>query len=72
MTTKTKVTKRETLNIRIKTEERGLVDPAAHLRGQNRTDFNSNLEAARCAAEDALLGRTLITASPRAAAPPNE
>jgi uncharacterized protein (DUF1778 family) len=55
---------RESLNIRIKPEERGLIDRAARVRGQNRTDFI--LEAARKAAEEALLDRTLITVSPKA------
>lgn len=56
--------RRETLNIRIKAEERGLIDRAARARGQNRTDFI--LDAARRAAEDALLDRALITVSPEA------
>jgi uncharacterized protein (DUF1778 family) len=56
--------RRETLNIRIKPDERGLIDRAARARGQNRTDFI--LEAARRAAEDALLDRALITVSPEA------
>jgi uncharacterized protein (DUF1778 family) len=64
MAGKTQTQRRETLNIRIKSEERGLIDRAARVRGQNRTDFI--LEAARRAAEDALLDRTLITASPEA------
>ncbi len=54
--------KRETLNIRIKPEERGLIDRAARLQGKNRTDFV--LEAARRAAEDALFDRTLLVVSP--------
>ena len=45
--------KRETLKIRIKPEERKLIDRAAKTRGKNRTDFI--LEAARRAAEDAFL-----------------
>ena len=45
--------KRETLNIRIKPEERNLIDRAAKTRGKNRTDFI--LDAARRAAEDALV-----------------
>jgi uncharacterized protein (DUF1778 family) len=57
MTAEIKVTKRETLNIRI-------AHRAARLRGQNRTDFI--LDAARRAAEEALLDRTLITVSPEA------
>jgi uncharacterized protein (DUF1778 family) len=55
---------RETLNIRIRADERGLIDRAARARGQNRTDFI--LEAARRAAEDALLDRTMISVSPEA------
>ena len=31
-------TKRETLNIRIKPEERNLIDRAARMRGKNRTE----------------------------------
>lgn len=50
--------KRETLNIRIKPEERGLIDRAARAKGKNRTDFI--LDAARLAAEEALLDQTLI------------
>lgn len=56
--------KRETLNIRIKPEERSLIDRAAKARGKNRTDFV--LDAARTAAEEALLDQTIITASPEA------
>jgi uncharacterized protein (DUF1778 family) len=50
--------KRDTLNIRIKPEERSLIDRAAKIRGKNRTDFV--LEAARAAAEEALLDQTII------------
>jgi uncharacterized protein (DUF1778 family) len=56
--------KRDTLNLRIKPEERNLIDRAAKLRGKNRTDFV--LEAARAAAEDALLDQTIIRATPEA------
>ncbi len=56
--------KRETLNIRIKPEERNLIDRAAKSRGKNRTDFI--LDAARLAAEDALLDQLVITVSPEA------
>src|SRR5260370_38716597 len=55
--------KRETLNLRIKPEERGLIDRAAKSVGKNRTDFV--LEAARPAAEEALLDRTIFTVSRR-------
>jgi uncharacterized protein (DUF1778 family) len=56
--------KRQTLNLRIKADERGLIDRAAKSVGKNRTDFV--LEAARRAAEDALLDRTVLTVSPKA------
>ena len=56
--------KRETLNLRIKPEERGLIDRAAASQGKTRTDFV--LEAARRAAEDALVDRIVLTVSPRA------
>lgn len=55
---------RETLNIRIQAEERNLIDRAAKARGKTRTDFI--LEAARAAAEEALLDQALIVASPEA------
>lgn len=55
---------RETLNIRIRADERSLIDRAAKARGTNRTDFI--LDAARRAAEDALLDRALIVADPKA------
>ncbi len=54
--------KRETLNIRIKPEERMLIDRAAKARGKNRTDFILN--AARLAAEEVLLDQKVITVSP--------
>jgi uncharacterized protein (DUF1778 family) len=57
----TSAQRRQTLNIRIKPDERSLIDRAAQVRGQNRTDFI--LEAARRAAEEALLDRTLISVS---------
>ncbi len=56
--------KRQTLNLRIKPEERGLIDRAAKTLGKNRTDFV--LDAARRAAEDALLDRTVLMVSPKA------
>ena len=55
---------RDTLNLRIKPELRGLIDRAAELTGKNRTDFVLN--AARNAAEDALLDRTVFAVSPKA------
>jgi uncharacterized protein (DUF1778 family) len=56
--------KRETLNLRIKPEERNLIDRAAKARGKTRTDFV--LEAARTAAEETLLDQTLVTTAPEA------
>jgi uncharacterized protein (DUF1778 family) len=56
--------KRATLNLRIKPEERGFIDRAAKAVGKNRTDFV--LDAARRAAEEALLDRTIFTVSPKA------
>jgi uncharacterized protein (DUF1778 family) len=56
--------RRKTLNIRIRPEERSLIDRAAKVRGKNRTDFI--LDAARMAAEEALLDQALITVSPEA------
>ena len=56
--------KRQSINLRIKAEERGLIDRAAKMLGKNRTDFV--LDAARRAAEDALLDRTVLTVSPKA------
>jgi len=58
----TEAAKRSTLNIRIKPEERGLIDEAARALGKTRTDFI--LDAARRMAEDTLLDRTLIKVSP--------
>ena len=54
-------TKRDTLNLRIKPAERGLIDRAALLTGKTRTDFV--LEAARRAAVEALTERTLFSVS---------
>ncbi|MCC6587352.1 MAG: DUF1778 domain-containing protein [Bryobacterales bacterium] len=50
--------RRETLNVRIKPELRALIDQAAFLAGKNRTEFV--LDAARRAAEEALLDRTVF------------
>lgn len=59
-----KSTRRDTLNLRIKPEERGLIDRAASVTGKTRTEFV--LEAARHAAEEALLDRKIFTVSPEA------
>jgi uncharacterized protein (DUF1778 family) len=56
--------KRDTLNLRIKPEVRGLIDRAAKARGKTRTDFI--LDAARLAAEETLLDQALIRVSPQA------
>jgi uncharacterized protein (DUF1778 family) len=50
--------KRQTLNLRIKPEERELIDRAARASGKNRTEFI--LDATRRAAEDALLDQALL------------
>lgn len=55
---------RVALNMRIKPHVRELIDRAAGLAGKNRTDFV--LDAARRAAEDTLLDRTVFTVSPKA------
>lgn len=64
MTAAARPNKRTNLNIRIKADERGLIDRAARARGQTRTDFI--LEAARKAAEEALLDRTVMIVDPKA------
>jgi len=56
---KSRTAPRDTLNLRIRPEERGLIDRAATITGKTRTDFV--LEAARRAAEEALLDRTVLT-----------
>ncbi|MDR0780410.1 MAG: DUF1778 domain-containing protein [Pseudomonadales bacterium] len=63
-TSSTTPSRRETLNLRIKPEERNLIDRAAKVRGKNRTDFV--LDAARLAAEEVLLEQSFIAASPQA------
>lgn len=52
---------RDTLNMRIKPEDRSLFDWAAKAQGKTRTDFI--LEAARRAAEETMLDRTLVQVS---------
>jgi uncharacterized protein (DUF1778 family) len=53
---------RDTLNLRIKPEVRGLIERAAALLGKTRTDFV--LEASQRAAEEALLDRSVFAVSP--------
>lgn len=55
--------KRQTLNLRIRPEVRGLIDRAAKLTGKNRTEFV--LEAAQHAAEDALLDQAVLKVEPK-------
>jgi uncharacterized protein (DUF1778 family) len=58
MATRTQTGQRETLNFRVKTADRDLIDRAARLLGKSRTDFM--VESARQAAQDALLDQTLF------------
>jgi len=56
--------RREALNLRIQPQVRELIDRAAELAGKNRTTFV--LDAARRAAEDTILDRTVLAVSPKA------
>lgn len=58
------IAKRQTLNLRIRAEERALIDRAAQVLGKNRTEFI--LEASRRAAEEALLEQALLRVGPEA------
>jgi uncharacterized protein (DUF1778 family) len=62
MVARSRASRRETLNFRVKAEDRSLIDQAARLLGKSRTDFM--LEAARRAAQDALLDQTLFKVTP--------
>ena len=55
--------RRDTLNIRIKSEVCRLIDGAAVSSGRNRTDFA--FDAARHAAEHGLVDRTVFVLSPK-------
>jgi uncharacterized protein (DUF1778 family) len=55
---------REPLNMRVLPETRSLIDLAAKLLGKNRTDFV--IDAARQAAQHALLDRTVIPINAKA------
>ena len=59
-----KPARRETLNLRIPAAERSLIDRAAISSGKTRTDFI--LSAARRAAEEALLDRTVLAVDAKA------
>ncbi|RVU13977.1 DUF1778 domain-containing protein [Methylobacterium oryzihabitans] len=50
------------VNLRMREDLRGLIDRAAKAHGKSRSDFM--IEAARRAAEDALLDQTLIRIDP--------
>jgi len=56
--------KRESLNIRIKPDDRCLIDYAAKLLNKNRTDFV--LEASRRFAEESILEQTVLKFKPEA------
>lgn len=51
-------TRSAVINIRVRAEDRAVIDQAAAAQGKSRSDFM--LEASRRAAEEALLDRTLI------------
>ena len=55
---------RDTLNLRIKPQDRALIDRAASLLGKSPTDFV--IEAARQASANLLLDRTVLVLKPRA------
>jgi uncharacterized protein (DUF1778 family) len=57
-----KSARRETLDLRIPAAERGLIDRAAKSNGKTRTDFI--LSAARRAAEEESLDRTIFVVGP--------
>jgi uncharacterized protein (DUF1778 family) len=59
-------TARDTLNMRIKPEDRTLFDWAAKVQGKTRTGFI--LEAARRAAAEALFDRAVVQVSAKASA----
>ena len=56
--------RRDTLNLRVPSTVRNLIDRAAESMGITRTDFI--LGAARRAAEDRLLDRAMVSVSPEA------
>lgn len=50
------------VNLRIREDVRGLIDRAARAQGKTRSDFM--IDAARRAAEDAILDQTLVRVEP--------
>lgn len=63
-TTEPAAPRRDTLNLRIPSADRNLIDQAAAALGATRTDFI--LRAARRAAEETLLDRAVLCVSPEA------
>jgi len=63
-TTENRVGKRESVNIRIRPEDRRLIDRAAQIRGKNRTELI--LDAARREAEEIVLEQTFVRIDPTA------
>ena len=59
-----KAPKRDTLNLRVRTSDRSLIDRAAEATGKTRTNFI--LDATRRAAEEALMDQTQFILSPEA------
>ncbi|MCR1767227.1 DUF1778 domain-containing protein [Burkholderia glumae] len=57
-------TPRDTLNLRIRPDDRSLIDRAAAAAHKTRTDFV--LDAARAAAEQTLLDQVVLSAEPQA------
>lgn len=55
---------REPLNMRVRPEVRSLIDHAAEITGKNRTDFV--LDAARQAAQNAVLDQTVLPLNSKA------
>jgi uncharacterized protein (DUF1778 family) len=55
-------TNTRTVNLRIREDVRGLIDRAARAQGKTRSDFM--IDAARRAAEDAILDQTLVRVDP--------
>ena len=53
---------RETLNLRIRAQDRALIDRAAQTLGKNRTQFI--VDVMRAAAADVVLGQTLVELEP--------
>jgi len=61
-TTENPTAKRESVNIRVRPEDRRLIDRAARIRGKNRTELI--LDATRRAAEETVLEQTLLRVDP--------